>query len=48
MAEELSSRHFIQQIIDEDLKEENTIRSLPGFRRNQTDIFISDMQNRFF
>ena len=40
----MESRNFIEQIIDKDLAEGDTILYTPDFHRNRTDIFISDTQ----
>ena len=48
MAEEAVSKNFIEQEIEKDLAEGVYDMYAPGFHRNQTDIFISDMQSLFF
>lgn len=48
MGDETVSRNFIEQEIDKDLSEGVYWRCVPDFRRNPTDIFISDMPNLFF
>ena len=46
MGEETTvSKNFIEQEIDKDLAEGVYVRD---FRRNRTDICISDMRSRFF
>ena len=47
MGEETVSKNFIEQIIEKDLAEANTIRSVLVFRRNQMAICISDMPKPF-
>ena len=49
MGEETTvSKNFIEQEIDKDLAEGVYSEYVRDFRRNRTDICISDMRSRFF
>ena len=48
MENEVTSKNFIEMIIDKDLSEDIMTMFRQDFHRNQTDIFILDMQNLFY